>query len=247
LAKGAAVRGISSVAIVTVFPDLLGTYGDSGNALALKHRLEARGFPAVCMTVAAGDPIPLDGDVYLIGGGEDRAQKTALRSIGSSLGRAVERGAAVLGVCAGFQLLGTSVSDGVKAQPGLGLLDAVTHRMPTRAVGDIIVDPTLPIEPLVGFENHRGGTVLGPRARPLGTVVVGTGNDGSGLEGAMQGSVFGTYQHGPVLALNPGFADLLLSRVVGELPALEDPWVQAARSLRLARLHTRPTRRERRR
>lgn len=238
---------MSSVAIVTLFPGLLGTYGDSGNALALTHRLEARGFSAVCPTVAAGDPIPLEGDVYLLGGGEDRAQVTALRSIGSALDRAVERGAAVLGVCAGFQLLGTSFSDGTKERTGLGLLDVVTNRMPTRAVGDVIVDPTLPIEPLVGFENHRGGTVLGPGAQPLGTVVVGTGNDGSGHEGAMQGSVFGTYLHGPVLALNPGFADLLLSRVVGELPELEDPWVQAARSVRLARLSSRPTQDGRRR
>ena len=57
---------MSSVAIVTLFPGLLGTYGDSGNALALTHRLEARGFSAVCPTVAAGDPIPLEGDVYLL-------------------------------------------------------------------------------------------------------------------------------------------------------------------------------------
>jgi CobQ-like glutamine amidotransferase family enzyme len=62
----------------------------------------------------------------------------------------------------------------------------------------------------VGFENHGGRTRLGPRARPLGRVVAGFGNNGEdGTEGAVEGTVFGTYLHGPLLPKNPWLADLL--------------------------------------
>jgi CobQ-like glutamine amidotransferase family enzyme len=90
-------------------------------------------------------------------------------------------------------------------------------------------------EPLTGFENHRGGTVLGPDARPLAAVVKGAGNRlGDGIDGAVQGSVYATYLHGPCLARNPEFADLLLAQVVGSLPPLELAEVDQLRRERLA-------------
>ena len=90
-------------------------------------------------------------------------------------------------------------------------------------------------QPLTGFENHRGGTVLGPDTRPLAAVVKGAGNrDGDGYDGAVQGSVVATYLHGPCLARNPELADLLLAKVVGTLPPLELPEVEQLRRERLA-------------
>ena len=45
-----------------------------------------------------------------------------------------------------------------------------------------------------------------------------------GVDGAVVGNVFGTYLHGPVLARNPEFADLLLERALGrELSRVNDP------------------------
>jgi len=88
---------------------------------------------------------------------------------------------------------------------------------------------------LTGFENHRGGTVLGAAAKPLAKVISGTGNRaGDGIDGAMQGSVVATYLHGPCLARNPELADHLLSRVVGELAPLEIDEVAQLRRERLA-------------
>jgi hypothetical protein len=103
-------------------------------------------------------------------------------------------------------------------------------------VGNILARPvagsTLP--DLIGFENHGGATVLGPSARPLGHVSVGVGNgDGRGTEGAVQGNVYGTYLHGPALALNPAFADLLLSTALGELAPLDDTLADRLRSHRM--------------
>ena len=88
---------------------------------------------------------------------------------------------------------------------------------------------------MTGFENHRGGTVLGPAAPPLARVICGAGNRaGDGIDGAVQGSVIATYLHGPCLARNPELADLLLSRVVGELAPLEIDEVALLRRERLA-------------
>jgi len=106
-----------------------------------------------------------------------------------------------------------------------------------RTIGEVTSTPLLAelSDPLTGFENHRGGTVLGSDAQPLAAVVRGAGNRlGDGVDGAVQGSVVATYLHGPCLARNPELADLLLSRVVGPLPPLPLPEVDELRRERLA-------------
>ena len=226
---------MGGVVLVNVLPRLLGTYGDIGNELALLHRLRARGIPAESLHVEPGEPVPESGDIYLLGGGEDRAQVLASRMIGVGFARAVSRDAVVLAVCAGYQILGTSFTDsGGVVHSGLGLLDVETRPLPQRAVGEMVVEPAIPVGPLVGFENHRGGTALGADAHPLGWVTQGVGNGVASSEGAQCGRVFGTYLHGPVLALNPAFADCLLSLVVGDLPALDDEYAARARTHRLS-------------
>jgi CobQ-like glutamine amidotransferase family enzyme len=218
----------TSAAIVLLYPDLLGTYGDSGNAIVLARRLAWRGHDVELVEVHAGEPIPEQADVYVIGGGEDAPQVEAARGIGTDgpLHRAVERGAAVLAVCAGMQIVGRSFPDSTgERRDGAGLLDIATVRVDRpRAVGELLVhpDPTLGLPELTGFENHGGRTELGAGVRPLGTVEVGEGN-GGGTEGAVSDRVLGTYLHGPVLARNPALADLLLGWVVGgELEPLDD-------------------------
>jgi hypothetical protein len=125
---------------------------------------------------------------------------------------------------------------GGRVVPGLGLLDVTTTRLATRAVGEVVARVDLPgIPELTGFENHGGGTTLGPDAAPLARVVSGTGNGAGGTEGAVQGSIVATYLHGPVLARNPALADLLLSRATGrELAPLDLPSVERLRRDRLA-------------
>jgi CobQ-like glutamine amidotransferase family enzyme len=220
----------STVDIGLVLPDLLGTYGDGGNAEVLACRLRWRGIPARVL--------PL----YVVGGGEDAAQELAARYL-SGLADASERGAVVLAICAGLQLLGQRFTglDG-RSSAGLGLLDVYTDAAPRRAIGEIVTEPCVPglDEPLTGFENHQGHTTLGARARPLGRVTRGTGN-GDGTDGVVQGRIVGTYLHGPVLARNPQLADLLLTHALGqELAPLELPSVAALRRQRLTAQLSRP-------
>ena len=110
--------------VAVVFPELLGTYGDGGNVTVLRQRLLWRGVAPEFVTVGLADPVPSGCDLYLLGGGEDDAQAHALAALRRSPGLtvAVEGGATVLAVCAGLQMLGSSITgrDGT-VQDGLGL------------------------------------------------------------------------------------------------------------------------------
>jgi CobQ-like glutamine amidotransferase family enzyme len=212
------------VRIALVFPSLLGTYGDGGNASVLAQRLRWRDVDAEVVEVAVDEPLPEQLDVYVLGGGEDAAQTLAVARLGG-LTRVVERGAPVFAVCAGFQILGETFLDARgEVYQGLGLIDCRTDRLPgSRAVGELLGQPVADglREPLTGYENHGGRTVLGSSASPLARVEAGVGN-GNGVDGAVQGSVFATYLHGPALARNPELADWILSKVTGPLAPLDD-------------------------
>ncbi len=237
-----------ALTIVHVYPDLLGTYGDRGNVLALVHRARARGIPSEVVDVELDEALPTSGDIYVLGGGEDSAQVLAARSLfADDAAASVLLGAPTLAVCAGLQLLSRTFLDaGGEPRPGLGLLDVDCDRLPGRAVGEVVSEPVdLPEVPtLTGYENHRGGARLGPEARPLGRLVAGVGNGDALTEGAAQGSVVATYLHGPVLVRNPGLADLLLARALGDLPAYHD---EAVEQLRAERLDAADPRHQRRR
>lgn len=203
--------------IIRIHNELLGTYGDRGNSDVLQYRAGLRKIKARVTDISYLDPLPRSGDIYLLGGAEDAAQLLSLTALrkGSILARAANKGAVVLAICAGFQLLGTKYTTRDEEFVGLGLLDVFTAPGDKRLVGDIAVKSPLFEVPLTGFENHSSVTTLGPDATPFASVISGNGNGVAGLDGAMSENVFGTYLHGPVLARNPEFADLLLERALG--------------------------------
>jgi CobQ-like glutamine amidotransferase family enzyme len=241
----------SAVRVGLVYPELLGTYGDRGNAVVLVQRARWRGIPAELVEVAAGDPIPDSLDVYLFGGGEDDPQHMAaegMRASRDAIARGHAGGAVVLAVCAGFQLVGHRyvAADGA-VMDGIGLIDMETRAGSPRLIGEVVVDPAHsvhwgwpgPPATLTGFENHGGRTTLGDGVEPLGVVLAGGGNgaptpDGVAIDGALAERVVGTYMHGPVLPRNPQLADRLLLWVTGELPELD---ADLEERLRAERLH----------
>ena len=208
--------------ICHLYPDLLNLYGDRGNLMALAARVRWRQIGVEIEEYGVGDRLPAGAhDLYFLGGGEDRQQRLAADDLraakGDALVNAAARGAVVLAVCGGYQLLGRYYrpADGADLV-GLGLLDLTTeHPGPAarRLIGNIVIRaPLLGGATLVGFENHGGRTRLGSGVRPLGQVVAGYGNNGEDrTEGAVSGSVFGTYLHGPLLPKNPHLADHLVA------------------------------------
>jgi CobQ-like glutamine amidotransferase family enzyme len=244
-AGGPQDRGASALRLVWVYPDLLSTYGDRGNLLVLERRARLRGIPVDSMLVNADQPVPRQGDIYLMGGGEDLPQILAARRLRADggLAAAAQLGAVIFAVCAGYQLLGSEFGgDDGQPLPGLQILNIRSGRGQRRGVGEIIADadPSLAVPRLTGFENHQGTTRLGPGVAPLAQVSVGVGN-GDGTEGAFAGRILGTYLHGPVLVRNPGLADLLLAWAAGQLPPLrpeDEALTQALREQRLAAVPT---------
>jgi lipid II isoglutaminyl synthase (glutamine-hydrolysing) len=237
-----------TLGICALYPDLMNIYADRGNLFVLQRRCEWRGIGFQLSGSGLGES--LDGsvhDIYYIGGGQDRDQLLCAEDLvgnkRKALREAASRGAIVLGVCGGYQLLGESYTLGSNQLQGVGLLDIRTVREPgERLIGNIAIETDLDGEKrvLAGFENHGGRTHLASGATPLGRVLKGHGNDGhSGFEGAVCGNTIGTYLHGPLLPKNTWFADYLIAKALGvdvdSLALLDDTFEdEAYRSARRA-------------
>ena len=239
-APPATTGGQPLLRVCALYPDLMNIYADRGNLLVLERRCRWRGIGFELHASGLGEE--LDGgrhDLFYIGGGQDRDQELCaadlLANKRAGLHAAAARGAVILGVCGGYQLLGHSYTLGSEEIGGVSLLDVRTVRSEEpRLIGNVAIEVALPGEAgdgagrvLAGFENHAGHTRLGPAQQALGRVLRGHGNDGhSGLEGAIAGNTIGTYLHGPLLPKNAWFADWLIERALGiepgRLAALQD-------------------------
>lgn len=231
---------------VHLYPVTMNSYGDRGNVIALTRRAEWRGISMQWRQVELHDRTPKRADLVFIGGGQDRIQQAIaedLRSRREWLSGLAAEGAAIFAVCAGLQLLGRRYvgADGIEVA-GLGLLDLETlaaEQGEWRLVGNVVAEVTGAGgkgEPriLAGFENHGGRTHLGA-VEPLGRVLIGSGNNGrDGGEGVRQGTVLGTYLHGPVLPKNAWLTDRLLETALAhagestDLEPLDDAFEEAA-------------------
>jgi len=229
--------------VCALYPDLMNIYADRGNLLMLERRCAWRRIGFELTAAGLGDAVDPDAhDLFYLGGGQDRDQRLCGLDLVSTkrdaLHAAADRGAIVLGVCGGYQLLGHRYELGDAEIPGLGLVDLETIRSATdgsRLIGNIAIEVALDEgatpRVLAGFENHGGRTHLGAGEQPLGRVLRGHGNTGSsGVEGVRRGSVIGTYLHGPLLPKNAWFADWLIRTALGidELEPLDDALEDAA-------------------
>jgi CobQ-like glutamine amidotransferase family enzyme len=234
-----------------LYPDYLNIYADRGNIAVLGERARARGHELDVRAIGMRDAVPVgEVDLFYVGGGQDREQELVARDLvekAEPLREAVDRGAAFLAVCGGYQLLGRSYRDVAGTElPGIGLLPLHTVAGDRRMIGDVLLECKWAGRTLAGFENHAGRTLLDEGAEPLGRVVAGFGNDGvSGDEGCRHRRVYGTYLHGPLLPRNPWFADRLLEEALAHagveerLAPLADELEREAHAVSAARARAR--------
>ena len=216
------------IKLAHLYPKLLNIYGDGGNILAIKKRCKWRGIEIEIDEINIDDEIS-EHDMYFIGGGQDLQQIAVSKELQKHkefLTAERDRMSVFLGICGGYQLMGHYYQphNGEKLL-GVSLLDAYTVAGNNRFIGNVTINTDL-VEPetLVGFENHSGLTFLQGNTKPIGTVVVGNGNNGKdNTEGGRFMNVFGTYMHGSFLPKNPQFADYLIELALGEKPeSLDD-------------------------
>jgi len=236
---------MSELVLAHLYPREMNIYGDTGNVLVLRRRLEWRGHTARVVPIGVGDPLPDDVDIVLGGGGQDAAQGDIGADFvarGQQLHELADDGVVMLAICGTYQLLGHEfvTQDGVRI-PGTGVLDVRTVGSSTRLIGNQQVD-TPAYGRLVGYENHSGLTELGPGVQALGRTASGRGNNGRDrTEGAVRNNVFGTYLHGPVLAKSPRFADELLRRALlrrgwpSDLAPVDDHLAEQAAAVAVSR------------
>jgi CobQ-like glutamine amidotransferase family enzyme len=208
------------IRVAHLYPEYLNIYADRGNMAVLARRAAWRGHELEVTAVSMGDALrPGEHDLLYVGGGQDREQALVavdLAAKGEQVRQVLDRGAAALAVCGGYQLLGRYYRDrGGVELPGVGVFPLHTIAGDRRMIGDVLLDCAWAGRTLAGFENHAGRTILDPEAEPLGRVVSGFGNDGaSGVEGCRVGRAIGTYLHGPLLPRNPWFADWILAQAL---------------------------------
>lgn len=209
---------MTPIAIAHLYPGEMNIYGDWGNIITLRKRLQWRGMETEYV------PISLDEDhdftrfdIVFGGGGQDKGQVAVAEDLQrhrDNLHKAIADGVVFVAVCGIYQLFGRQFTTSSGSQlPGVGVFDAETVGSDDRLIGNIVVQTEW--GELVGFENHSGKTRLATEQSALGRVVRGHGNNGDDrFEGALTHNVFGTYLHGPLLPKNPVFTDEILRRAL---------------------------------
>ncbi|MDF7627297.1 glutamine amidotransferase [Lactobacillaceae bacterium L1_55_11] len=212
--------------VAHLYGDLMNTYGDYGNIIALRYYAEQIGVTINVSLVSLGDDFdPEKYDFVLFGGGQDYEETVVARDLkgkAKELKTYIEEDGPMLAVCGGFQLLGhyMEMADGTRVD-GIGVMDHYTTNMTDdqvhtqkgkRLTGDITIKNNETGEEYHGFENHQGRTFLGQGERALGTVVSGQGNNGQDCsEGVIYNKVYGSYFHGPIFTRNGNLAKRVLA------------------------------------
>ena len=150
--------------------------------------------------IAPGQPLPGDAHLVILPGSKATiADLDFLRAQGweGDLRAHLRRGGRVLGLCAGYQMLGRSVADplGVEGAAGgraegLGLLDVDTVMAGDKVLAQVSGHDTAG-HPVRGYEMHMGRTGGPDCARPL--LVLEGSPDGAR---SVDGRVAGCYLHG---------------------------------------------------
>ena len=164
--------------------------------------------------VAPGRPLPLDADLLILPGSKATiADLEFLRAQGwhIDLQAHVRRGGRVLGICAGYQMLGTSVEDPQRIEgqrtscPGLDLLEVRSIMTAAKTLRPVSGVELATGARIAGYEMHLGATSGPGASRPMIRFDDGT------LDGAASadGRLAGCHVHG--LFADPAFRAAMLA------------------------------------
>lgn len=148
----------------------------------------------------AGEALPADTDLVIIPGTKSTRQDLDFllaQGWDVDIQAHVRRGGHVLGICGGYQMLGTEIDDphGIEGpagtSPGLGLLNVKTTMSPEKTLTQVTAQHLASGSEMTGYEIHIGETSGPDRDRAFANI-------GNNPEGAVSenGRICGTYLHG---------------------------------------------------
>ncbi|WP_413627445.1 glutamine amidotransferase [Fructilactobacillus vespulae] len=218
-----------NIRVAHLYGDLMNTYGDIGNILALQFYAKQIGVEVTSKIISLEESFKADDfDFIVFGGGQDFEQSIVAKDIQTKkdeLIKFIEQGKPFVSVCGGFQLIGKYYVDAQGQKlPGICALNHYTEQQHDhRFIGNIRIQNTNNGAKYHGFENHQGVTFLGEGERPLGKVIKGYGNNGKDhTEGVVYKNTIGTYFHGPILARNGNLAkDLMFEALKIKYPDVD--------------------------
>ena len=142
----------------------------------------------------------------------DDLRELRRNGVATAILKARRRGATILGICGGYQLMGQEVCDpthiegDIERLPGLGLLPVRTEMAGEKLTRQVTFSLAQGSDPMQGYEIHVGSThpAVGADCQPLNRMADGT------LEGCwVDDRCMGTYIHG--ILDNSAFIDYLLT------------------------------------
>jgi CobQ-like glutamine amidotransferase family enzyme len=234
-----------TMTILQLYPRDMNIYGDHGNLLVLKRRLQWYGYEPIIVQYNVGDTLPKTVDIIIGGGGQDSGQEIIhadLLRIGPQLKKWADEDIPMLMVCGLYQLFGNFFKTSKqKTLKGIGILNVETYGTNERLIGNIVT-ASEEFGDIIGYENHSGHTFLGENAQAFARTLKGAGNNSKDAnEGARYKNVIGTYLHGSILPKNPQLADFFIRTAVtkryGDFSTdiIDDLFVDLARAVALDR------------
>lgn len=219
---------MTKITIAQLYSRDMNLYGDWGNTLVLKKRLEWRGFEVEIIDHNPGDSTDFSKiDIFVGGGGQDSGQtiiQNDLLERADELRQLANDGVPMLMICGVYQLFGRFFRT-LKGEEivGANILPIETIAGEERMIGNIIIK-SQEFGEIIGYENHSGQTFLDKTVTPLGQVIKGAGNNMiDASEGVRYNNVIATYLHGPILPKNPQIADFLINEALNRRGISIDP------------------------
>jgi len=236
---------MKKIVIEVLYPEFNNLYGDRGNLLYLKRKLSASPCEVEVVETHYGEVPAFESknvDFLYIGPCTEQQQELELQGLMEYKEAFRERilsGKITLATGNAMELFGQYIErENGETFPALGLFQFKAKRFERLryndlCLGEIILEDE--VYQITGFKNqlsHAYGII----ETPFLSVVKGCGlHPDSKQEGIRVGNFFATYLIGPILPLNPDFAEYLAKKLVGkEYQPCRIPYEQMAYACRVA-------------
>lgn len=233
---------MKKIVIETLYPEFNNLYGDRGNVLYLKKKLEKSGCEVSVIQTGLFDIpnfINSKTDFLYIGPCQEKQQLIELerlKEIKPALEERINGGAVTFASGNAFELFGEYIElPGGEKTEALGFFPYHAERFSRLRYNDCSVGEFGDML-VTGFKNLLSFS-YGELPEPFLKMKKGAGmNKKCGFEGVCKNNFFATYHTGPLLALNPQFSEYIIKLIDSEIEVLPLSYEKQAYEKRIKEL-----------